>query len=143
MPELPELAVYAENLRSCVVAKPIEAAEIHHPSALEKITAQEFAGKMKDCIIKDVVRRGKTLGFSLDSGDRIDVHLMMTGEMYFAESRVPMPCVTLKFGNGRDVVFSDSHYRTKPPREPKLRIGINYIENLGLDPMNSAFTLDV
>ena len=62
----------------------------------------------------DVVRRGKTLGFSLDSGDRIDVHLMLKGNMYFAEPKIPEPCVALDFEDGASLVFSDSQYSVSP-----------------------------
>jgi len=79
----------------------------------------------------DVVRRGKTLGFSLDSGDRIDVHLMLKGNMYFAEPKIPEPCVALDFEDGASLVFSDSQYSVSPPRAPRLWIGLNQEEDFG------------
>ena len=74
MPELPELAIYAENLRPRVVGKAITAVKVDHSVAFKKIIAEEFVRRVTEHTVWDVVRRGKTLGFSLDSGDRIDVH---------------------------------------------------------------------
>jgi formamidopyrimidine-DNA glycosylase len=74
MPELPELAIYAEYLRPRVVGKAITAVKVDHSVAFKKIIAEKFVRRVTEHTVWDVVRRGKTLGFSLDSGDRIDVH---------------------------------------------------------------------
>jgi formamidopyrimidine-DNA glycosylase len=144
MPELPELTVYAENLRPRVAGKIIAAAEARHPRALRRIAPDDFAVRVKGCAVKDVVRRGKSLGFLLDSGDRLDVHLMLTGEMYYAESQSRVtpsePCLTLTFQDGASLTFSDPHYNIHRPQEPKLWVGINQKERLGLDPLDPAFT---
>lgn len=143
MPELPELAIYAENLRPRVVGKAITAVKVHHSVALKKITADEFVRSVTEHIVRDVVRRGKTLGFSLDSDDRVDVHLMLKGNMYFTEPRVPEPCVALDFEDGGSLVFSDSQYSVSPPRAPRLWIGLNQEEDFGLDPSDSTFTAEI
>jgi formamidopyrimidine-DNA glycosylase len=140
MPELPELTVYAENLRPRIVEKSIMGTDIRHSGALLQIAPEDFANRVNGRIIKDVTRRGKTLGFLLDSGDRIDVHLMLSGKMYYGESKTPEPCVIFKFHDGGSLVFSDSQYKFNPPREPKLWIGINQKEELGLEPLDPVFT---
>jgi formamidopyrimidine-DNA glycosylase len=146
MPELPELTVYADNLRPRVAGKTIAAVEVHHPRALRRSASDDFAVRVKGCAITDVVRRGKSLGFILDSGDRLDVHLMLAGEMYYAEPLAaltpPEPCLTLTLQDGARLTFSDRHYNLHRPQEPKLWVGINQKERLGLDPLDPAFTPD-
>jgi formamidopyrimidine-DNA glycosylase len=95
-----------------VVGKAIVKAD--HSVAFKKITAEEFVRRVTEHTVWDVVRRGKTLGFSLDSGDRIDVHLMLKGNMYFAEPKIPEPCVALDFEDGASLVFFDSQYSVSP-----------------------------
>lgn len=146
MPELPELTVYAENLRPRVAGKIIAHVDAHQRRAFRRIVPEDFAVRVKGCAIKDVVRRGKSLGLLLDSGDRIDVHLMLAGEMHYAEREArmtpPEPCFTLTFEDGSRLTFSDAHYNIHRPQEPKLWVGINQKERLGLDPLDPAFTPD-
>lgn len=146
MPELPELTVYALNLRPRLAGKIIAHVDAHHPRAFRRIAPEDFAVRVKGCAIKDVIRRGKSLGFLLDSGDRIDVHLMLAGEMYYAQREAgmtpPEPCLTLTFEDGSRLTFSDPHFNIHRPQEPKLWVGINLKERLGLDPLDPAFTPD-
>jgi formamidopyrimidine-DNA glycosylase len=144
MPELPELEVYAENLRPRIVGKIVASVETRHGGVLRRIAPEAFAVRVKGCRIKEVVRRGKTLGLLLDSGDRIDVHLMLQGEMRCTmpgpAQQPPEPCLTLVFQDGARLIFSDPHYNPLNPREPKIWIGVNEKERGGLDPLDSAFT---
>lgn len=146
MPELPELTVYAENLRPRLVGKRIAAVEVRHPRVLRRHAPESFALRVKGCAVRDVARRGKSLGFLLDSGDRLDVHLMVAGEMYYAEPEErlnpPEPCLTLTFQDDSRLSFSDPHYNIHRPQEPKLWVGLNQKERLGLDPLDPAFTVE-
>ena len=144
MPELPDLSVYAENLVPKVRGKTIESVEVHQPRVLGRMEKVEFMEKLRGRTIHDVVRRGKTLGFLLDSGDRVDVHLMLTGEMYYSEignpAHAPLPCLGLLFSDDSRLVFSDVHYDVRKPLNPKMWIGLNKKERIGIDPLDSGFT---
>jgi formamidopyrimidine-DNA glycosylase len=48
MPELPELAIYAENLRPRVVGKAITAVKGAHSVAFKKIAAEEFVRRVTE-----------------------------------------------------------------------------------------------
>jgi len=147
MPELPDLSVYAENLAPKVRGKTIELVEVHQPRVLERMKKAEFMEKLRGRTIHDVVRRGKTLGFLLDSGDRVDVHLMLTGEMYYSEvgkpAHAPLPCLGLHFTDDSRLVFSDLHYDIRKPLNPKMSIAINKKERLGMDPLAPSLTPEV
>ena len=56
---------------------------------------------------------------------------MLKGNMYFAEPKIPEPCVALDFEDGASLVFSDSQYSVSPPRAPRLWIGLNQEEDFG------------
>jgi formamidopyrimidine-DNA glycosylase len=55
MPELPELAIYAENLRPRVVGKAITAVKVDHSVAFKKIIAEEFVRRVTEHTVWDVV----------------------------------------------------------------------------------------
>jgi formamidopyrimidine-DNA glycosylase len=48
MPELPELAICAENLRPRVVGKAITAVKVDHSVAFKKITAEKFVRRLTE-----------------------------------------------------------------------------------------------
>jgi formamidopyrimidine-DNA glycosylase len=144
MPELPDLEIYAENLRLRVQGRAIELVEVYHPRVLGRIEKAAFMDLLRGRSIRDVIRRGKTLGFLLDSGDRLDVHLMLTGEIYFAEAGKPLgapcPVLGLFFNDDSRLVFSDVHYDPRRPLDPKMWIALNKNERFGIDPLDPSFT---
>lgn len=144
MPELPDLEVYAENLRPKVGGKTIARVEVQHPRVLGRAEKADVMDRLKGTSIADVVRRGKTLGFMLGSGDRLDVHLMLTGEIYYAPvgmpARAPCPVLGLFLTDDSRLVFSDVHYDPRKPVTPKMWIALNKKERLGVDPLDPAFT---
>jgi len=113
---------------------------------LRREAPERFAAKLAGQQIKDVVRRGKTLAILLGGGDRLDVHLMLGGEIYYFASgtrgRVPQPTLTLSFDSGAALVFSDAHFDPMRPSDPKMWVGVNKKERIGLDPLDPAFTLE-
>jgi len=146
MAELPELEVYAETLRPLLAGRGFTAVEVHHPRAVRGQSAEPFTARLVGQRIKDVVRRGKTLAVLLDSGDRLDVHLMLAGEIYYfgpgPRGSVPQPVLTLSLDDSSALVFSDEHFDPMRPRDPKMWAGLNRKERIGLDPLDPAFTPD-
>lgn len=145
MPELPELEVYAENLRPLVEGRTIIGVEVLHPGVLRPTTPEAFRERVVGRIIKAVARRGKTLALHLDSGERLDVHLMIGGEMYWSEgegseAKPPEPCLALELSGGARLTFSDPNYNLLRPGHPKMKVGLNQRERLGIDPLDPAFT---
>lgn len=145
MPELPELEVYGENLRPLIEARTITGVEVVHPGVLRPATSEAFRGRVVGRTVRGVARRGKTLALHLDSGERLDVHLMIGGEMYWAEgegeaAKPPEPCLILELSGGARLTFSDPNYNLLRPGNPKMKVGLNQRERLGIDPLDPAFT---
>jgi formamidopyrimidine-DNA glycosylase len=144
MPELPDLHVYAENLRPKVCGKTIARVEVQHPRFLGRVEKADFMNRLKGALIANVARRGKTLRFLLGSGGRLDVHLMRTGEIYYAPvgkpARAPCPVLSLFFTDDSRLVFSDVHYDPRKPLAPKMRIALDKNDRIGIDPLDSTFT---
>lgn len=144
MAELPELEVYAEALRPLVTGRAVAGVEVHHPRVLRGEAADRFIARVAGPRIKDVVRRGKTLALILATGDRLDIHLMLAGEIYYFASgprgTLPQPVLTVHLDDGATLVFSDEHFNPMRPADPKMWVGVNKKERIGLDPLDPAFT---
>lgn len=146
MPELPELEVYAENLRPRLEGRTIAGVEVVHPGVLRPATPEAFRERVVGRSVTGVARRGKTLGLALDSGERLDVHLMIGGEMFWSEgatgetAKPPEPVLTLDLSGGARLTFSDPNYNILRPGNPKMKLGLNQRERLGIDPLDPAFT---
>lgn len=80
MPELPEVQVVVDTLRPRVVGRRVVATSLARRDVLRPIDADLvtlLAGRRVDAI----ERRAKRICFALDTGDRFDVHLGMTGQL--------------------------------------------------------------
>ncbi len=84
MPELPEVEIIKRGLNSVLVSKRIRAIEIE-PSFSKKIlpNTEKFVSSLEGETIKKVSRRSKLLIFELKSGEKIVVHLKMTGQLVY------------------------------------------------------------
>lgn len=108
MPELPDLTVFAESLTQLVVGKKITAAHYHRTSRLN-VDPGQFSAALRDQKIEAVRREAKGLLFTLDSGDRLFVHLMLSGgfQMVAAGEPVSFAVMTLDFEGGTSLVLFD------------------------------------
>lgn len=136
--------MYAELLRPLLTGRTVTGVEVHHPRVLRREAADQFTARVAGQQIKEAVRRGKTLAFLFGGGDRLDVHLMLGGEVYYfspePRGTVPQPVLTLSFDDGAALVFSDEHFNPMRPADPKMWVGLNKKERIGLDPLDPAFS---
>lgn len=144
MAELPELEVYAEGLRPLLAGRVLASVDVRHLRVLRREAPRQFSARVTGQQIKGLVRRGKTLAVLLGSGDRLDIHLMLRGEIYYFAPGplgiVPQPVLTLRLDDGARLVLSDDHFNPMRPADPKMWVGVNKKERIGLDPLDPAFT---
>lgn len=125
MPELPEVETIRRELADFVVGKRI--------SRIEVFSAKQFIGAQKDILgakVRKIWRRAKLLGFSLDNGKTILVHLKLTGQLVFVPSsngEVIMP---------RALPFADNKLPNKTTRliiyfSPSGRLFFNDLRKFG------------
>ncbi len=91
MPELPEVEVVRLGLVRGVVGRVAEAVEVHHPRAVRRHVAgaDDFAALLVGRRIEAAQRRGKYLWLPLDSGDALQAHLGMSGQLLVVSSQKP------------------------------------------------------
>ncbi|HEY3308974.1 MAG TPA: DNA-formamidopyrimidine glycosylase family protein [Desulfuromonadaceae bacterium] len=107
MPELPDLTVFAENLERLVQAKKITV--VSYQGKERTILEKELAAGLIAAQIKGVARAGKQICFSLNNGNRLYVHLMLTGG--FVVSARPAPAefamLTIQFDDDSQMAVTD------------------------------------
>lgn len=144
MPELPEVETVRRGVEPHVIGRRITEAVVREPRMRWPIPA-DFSTYARGQRIEGVTRRGKYLVFALEGGDRIIVHLGMTGRVLVLEAGHP-----LKKHDHVDLVLDDGRLlRYHDPRRfgavlpwPKAEAGHVLIDSLGPEPFSDAFSGD-
>lgn len=116
MPELPEVETVRRTLEPLLVGKCIESFDLLWPRTLAAADLDDFRRRIDGRTISGVDRRGKLLVLRLDSGDRITIHLRMTGELLYrptgalprAQEREPYLRAALGLAGGGELLFYDT-----------------------------------
>jgi len=91
MPELPEVEVVRRGMGQRVVGASISDVEVRHPRPVRRhlAGADDFRARLRGTRISDVVRRGKFLWLTLDSGEALLAHLGMSGQLLLVPTGSP------------------------------------------------------
>jgi formamidopyrimidine-DNA glycosylase len=110
MPELPEVETVARGLRTSLVGRTIVGVEVRWPRSVVPPDPAAFAQRLTDRTIAGVGRRGKWVVIALNGGDKLLVHLRMSGRLVLE----PEAClddrhlrVSLFLDDGQRLRFSD------------------------------------
>ncbi len=106
MPELPEVETIKTDLQKRILGKKIARVDIRNAKVIREPRPAVFKKRLIGLSIKDILRRGKLLVFSLSNGQFLTVHLKMTGQLVIpggsAKSRL-----AFVFDNGKILDFND------------------------------------
>ena len=100
MPELPEMETYRRMLNERVGGRTVQAATVTREKTIN-VSPGQFLSRVEGRIIERVDRAAKTLLFRLDSGDSLQLHLMLGGSMFYGrpeEAPDRTAQVSLQFG---------------------------------------------
>ena len=158
MPELPEVETIRLGLAEVLPGKRIKNFEVRLPK-LVKIIGPEGLGRIIGAKIKGVDRRGKLLMIRLSTGLTLLIHLKMTGQLIFRQSRKvvlagghPIPTVDgdlpgkvthaiFTFADGSELFFNDLRqfgYIKPVPDEDVDNIPL--VKTFGPEPLTKEFT---
>jgi formamidopyrimidine-DNA glycosylase len=114
MPELPEVEVVRRGLARWTIGTTISSVEVRHPRPVRRHDAgpDDFAARLIGTAVLDVVRRGKFLWVTLDSGEALLAHLGMSGQLVLEPpDAAPEPHLRVRIGltggTGRELRFVD------------------------------------
>ena len=146
MPELPEVETIKRVLEPQIKGLTIKMVTVRRPEVVAHPTSEEFCALLNGQRISGMMRRGKFLGVSLDSGDYFMLHLRMTGGLLFTPPHYPEEKHThiiFKMNNDYELRFSDTRrfgrFWFLQKGETDTYSGVH---KLGLEPFDEKMTAD-
>lgn len=113
MPELPDLTIYAQNLRRLLCGKRVVSADVFSRSKVNA-TPEAWRAALEQSCLTDISRQGKEMLFRLDNGQAFSVHLMLMGKFSLLPTEklfsVNSKIVALGFGDGQALCVSDEKH---------------------------------
>jgi formamidopyrimidine-DNA glycosylase len=143
MPELPEVETIKNCLLPQVVGRRFTGVTLLWPRLVREPSPEEFRHRIAGQTIKDIRRRGKYLLFHLLEGERLILHLKMTGVLLLQPSSAPVEPRTravLHLDNGVDLRFRDQR---KFGAMWLVRDEMAVLGKLGVEPLSDDFTPEV
>jgi formamidopyrimidine-DNA glycosylase len=144
MPELPEVETVVRDLRAHGLEQAvIRSADIRWPRTVGGLPPDRFSQALAGRAIVSLSRRAKYIIVALDSGDRLLIHLRMTGKLRLAtpdEQPGKHDHVVITLGDGRRLFFNDTR---KFGRLQIAPAGADPLAGLGPEPLDDAFSLTV
>ena len=144
MPELPEVEILARHLRPLLKGKTIHGIQVRRAKVLRPNQTAQFKKVLIGARFLALARRGKYLVFALrplGSPKKLMLlgHLGMTGRMYLAPRREPLPkhaAVVVDLG-AKNFIYEDPRYFGR------LTLDLSSLENLGPEPWDRNFTPEI
>jgi formamidopyrimidine-DNA glycosylase len=141
VPELPEVEVLARHLRPLLRGKTIRAIEIRREKVLRPTSPTRFKRSLLGAKFLSLERRGKYLLFELRPKNLREKlyllgHLGMTGRMFLAAKKEPLPkhaAVILDFGKNH-FIYEDTRYFGR------FTLDVSAVEKLGPEPWDKKFS---
>ena len=149
MPELPEVETVRRGLQQNFVGRKITKVEVGRERTVRRTSREALIDGLTGVKVLSATRRGKYLICALDSGQKLMVHLRMSGRLIIAKpgaSRPPHTHVVLHLAKtdsveselwfvdprtfGEVVVFDPDKVKTQMPD----------LMNLGVDPLTDEFS---
>lgn len=110
MPELPDLEIFAKNLKKKVLNKTITSVEVYNIFKVNATTSV-LSEKLVGTSIQNIVREGKELCFKLLNNNTFHVHLMLNGKFTVCNTneigKINSKIVSVHFEDDQALVVSD------------------------------------
>lgn len=110
MPELPEVETVRRILEPQIAGKVVEAVELRNAQVIAYPEAEQFAALPQGQRIQNISRRGKFLTLHFENGDRLSLHLRMTGQLLVMSEGEPLEKHThliLSLSDGNQLRYID------------------------------------
>lgn len=139
MPELPEVEVLVRHLRPALRGRIIRRVQVNRAKVLAPTSVRRLQSALTGARFKSLARRGKYLLFEfVAAGQTVTLlgHLGMTGRMFVADCRAPLPRhAAVVFELNRGVfVFEDTRYFGR------LTLDLSSVARLGPEPLEAGFS---
>ena len=144
MPELPEIEAIKRVIEPQIKGLAVAQITVNRPEVIAHPSSEKFCTRITGQFFTEIVRRGKFLILCLSSGDKVVLHLRMTGCLLVTPADYPEEKHThlvFHLSDGRELRFSDTR---RFGRFWLLRQGetdtYTGMEKLGREPFDSSFS---
>lgn len=126
MPELPDIEVFAINLKAMLAEKKLVKVTVVNGNKL-KDTAAELSMSLEGTILQDVYRSGKEFRFKFSNGTMLGFHLMLTGDIFpFKEKNDrKFTIIELCFEDGTGIALVDRMRNANIKLNPADKEGVD------------------
>lgn len=141
MPELPEVETTRRGIEPHLVGQQITEVQVHNPHLRWRVR-DDLAAWLRHRPILAVERRAKYLMLQLDLGERLLIHLGMSGSLRLVESGTPRKKhdhIELHIDHGRILRFHDPR-RFGAFLTDHVEIPHERLQHLGPEPLSGNFT---
>lgn len=132
MPEIPDIEVFARNLKTQLAGKQITKVNVVNGKKL-KDTPADLSKALEGHKILDVYRSGKELRLKLSKDLLLGIHLMLTGDLFLleGENKYKSTIVEIHFKDGPFLVLTD--------RMKNASIKLSPVDKDGIDALDKGF----
>src|SRR5215208_2045096 len=129
MPEIPDIEVFARNLKKLLAGKQVSKVKVVNGKKL-KDTAKELSKALEGQKILDVFRSGKELRIKFSKNILLGIHLMLTGDLHFLEesNERKSTIIELQFKDGTGLALTD--------RMKNANVKLNPVDKGGIDALD-------
>ena len=139
MPELPEVETVRRSLAPRIVGEVFSGVRVLFEGCVEGVDAGTLESRLRGRRIRELFRRGKYLGFSLEDGACLVIHLRMTGRLIVEEGGEPRLHAHTRlifcFRSGKALRFDDQRkfgrvmwFKDLTSLEARIDVGVEPLE---------------
>ncbi|GEO08734.1 DNA-formamidopyrimidine glycosylase family protein [Segetibacter aerophilus] len=130
MPEIPDIEVFAHNVKAQFAGKRITKVIVVNGNKL-KDTPEELSQSLEGHILNNVYRSGKEFRLELSSGTTVGMHLMLTGDLYpFTDKNEnKFTIVELHFEDGSGLALTDRMRNAHIKLNPQDKDGVDALSD--------------
>ena len=146
MPELPEVEIIKRIIEPQIKGQKILSVDVRNEQIIAYPETSMFCGSLINKTITGMNRRGKFLSVNLDGGDKVYLHLRMTGQLLVTPKDYPMEKHThliIELSGGSQIRYIDVRrfgrfWYLKDGED----ISITGIDKLGIEPTDRKLTAE-
>jgi formamidopyrimidine-DNA glycosylase len=138
MPELPEVETIKNELLPHIMGRTITGVAVYWDKMVKQPSVGEFCERVTGQKITDLTRLGKYLFFHLGSGEKLVMHMKMTGSLLINPSDDKFARAIFQLDNGSSMYFRD------PRKFGKMWLAKDesaVAEKLGPEPLEEGFSV--
>ena len=143
MPELIDVEIARENMRSSVKGRKLSACTVYEPKVVRNVSADEVPRLIDGKVLEDIERIAKFLVFSFEDVS-VAVHLMLHGDFCWAHpgEKEKNACVAFEFYDVAIVAKDWSRWMKVEIDAPALDIHAPLLESAyGVDPLSDEWSV--